>query len=212
MSWHKPQHQLHLWCQWKCSWVTNSRCFSQTSSSPPGSGSVPPPTWPPGPVSHTPSPGNRASRGTSDRRRSWAGPPHPTTPLTCVVTALRPRPSSSRSSSEPADKHSEKNPQSMALVSSQKQRDLEDHLRQTRVGSRTVHPKQRGSRSSALVHRLRSPPLNRLKEEERVWKCLFRQTETLLSPRSSSASCVSTLKSRNQVSSQATTNDVIGNT
>lgn len=101
--------------------VRNSHCFSQTSSSPPGSGSVPPQTWPPGPASHTPSPAHEVTQTRQTRGGAEPTPP-PDAPghLTCAVTARRPRPSSSRSSSEPAE-HGEENAQSEALRSPPKQ-------------------------------------------------------------------------------------------
>lgn len=150
-------------------------------------------------------------------RTPQTNPPPTPKHLTCAVTALRPRPSSSRSSSEPADKRSEDEPQSAsAAPPTETRRDLLDHLPQTRVGSRTGRPKWRGGRSWGLVRRRRSLLLNRLQvKKKNAFKCVFSgsdRPETELSPRSSSASCVSTLKSRNQVSSQATTNDVIGST
>lgn len=94
--------------------------------------------------------------------------PHPQH-LTCAVTALRPRPSSSRSSSEPADKRSEDKPQSAAAASpAETRRDPLDHLPQTRAGSRTARPKRRGGRSWGLVRRRHSLLLNRLQVKKKT--------------------------------------------
>lgn len=94
------------------------------------------------------------------------------------------------------------------------------HLRQTQVESKTVRLKQHGGRSWELVRRLHSLLLGRLQPGGKtvirgknvvVDVCLS-SSDTFLSPRSSSASWGSTLKSRNQVSNQATTKEVMGNT
>lgn len=102
-----------------------------------------------------------------------------------------------------------------------------NHLQQIRAESRTVHLTQLGGRPWGHVHKLHSLLLSRLQcqEGKGIWmkrevllsfhlvsnlffSCFF----SPLSPLSSSASCVSTLKSRNQVSSQATTKEVMGKT
>lgn len=95
---------------------------------------------------------------------------------TCAVTALRPTPSSSRSSSEPADTSFRARNQFAAhMVKVGTHREIRNrsvetrglHLRQIQVESRTVHRKQREDRSWGLVRRLRSPLLSRLGPKEK---------------------------------------------
>lgn len=100
---------------------------------------------------------------------------------TCAVTALRPKPSSSRSSSEPADTRFRAKSylvvESKELPRSGKSRRIRNrsvetrglHLRQIQVESRTVRRRQHGDRSWGLVRRLRSPLPSRLEVEGEEW-------------------------------------------